>query len=291
MRGMLKYVARAIGLDPRQLYQNLSVASLNAAAREQGLEELIKQLRKVVPDLSAQYTTDFDKDDYNAYWEIKLRGVHAFQIQLAIDAIAKIKKPSIMIADIGDSAGTHASYINGIVKADTISRFVSVNLDPVAVEKINAQGGDAVLCRAEELDHQEIRPDLYLSFETLEHLTDPLRFLHDLSNKGSAKFAAVTVPYRRDSRFGGNLMRQPLSDMPQDLTAERVHIFELNPADWQQLARFAGWRAVDTRVYRQYPIYHPLRATAPLWRKLDFEGFLGLILERDTTLSDRYQDW
>jgi hypothetical protein len=288
---VFKKVARAVGLDPRWLYQNLSVASLNAAARDQGLDKLIANLRRVVPDLSGQYTTDFDSNDYDAYWEIKLRGIHAFQVQLAVDAIARVNKQTVTVADIGDSAGTHAIYINDIVGSDILNRFVSVNLDPIAVEKIKARGGDAILCRAEELDHKEINPDLYLSFETLEHLTDPLRFLHDLSSKGSAQFAAITVPYRKDSRFGGDLMRQPLSTMPQGLTAERTHIFELNPADWQQLARFAGWRAVETRVYRQYPMYHPLRAMAPLWRALDFEGFLGLILERDTALSDRYQDW
>jgi len=125
----------------------------------------------------------------------------------------------------------------------------------------------------------------------LEHLTDPVRFLHDLSSKGSGKFAAITVPYRQISRFGGDLMRQPLSTMPQDLTAERTHVFELNPEDWQQLAKFAGWRTVEARIYRQYPMVHPLRIMAPVWRKLDFEGFLGLILERDFSLSDRYRAW
>ena len=34
-----------------------------------------------------------------------------------------------------------------------------------------------------------------------------------------------------------------------------------------------------------------LTVMAPVWRYLDFEGFLGLVLKRDRKLADRYKDW
>lgn len=291
MIAALKTLARGLGLDSGNIYRSLSLASLRAAAREQNLDDLIVKLRSAVPDLSDQYTDGPDTAQLEAYWEPKMRGLHAFQVRLALDALSHAGTPGATIVDIGDSSGAHSAYIKAVAAPGAVARFVSVNLDPVAVEKVKSRGGEAVLCRAEELDHQSIRPDLYLSFETLEHLTDPVSFLHGLSSKGAGRLAAVTVPYRRDSRFGGALIRRPQQALPAKMTAEQVHIFEFSPADWQLLARFAGWRTVDARVYRQYPLRHPLRAMAPLWRALDFEGFLGLILERDSSLSDRYRDW
>jgi hypothetical protein len=168
---------------------------------------------------------------------------------------------------------------------------VSVNLDPVAVEKVRAKGGDAVLARAEEIDLEGVRPDLFMSFEMVEHLTDPIRFLHRLAERGSADHLLMTVPLSPVSRFGGADLRQPVSAMPARFTAEEVHLFELCPADWLLLARFAGWRPVFERRYLQYPERAPLRLAAPLWRKLDFPGFWGVLLERDLEVARRYADW
>lgn len=287
----LRNLAKAVGLNPRIFYQRLSAASIDAAAREQGLDALRDKLRNILPSVENQYTGAFDPDEYIRYWERKMRTLHAFQIKVTLEAMSNLSGNQLVLADIGDSSGNHALYIKSLTPAEKVERVISVNLDPVAVNKVLAKGGDAVLCRAEELDLQGIKPHLFLSFEMVEHLTDPLRFLHRLAEHGSAEHMLITVPYRSNSRFGGHDMRQPLDQLPQSITPEEVHIFELSPEDWILLAKFAGWRPVFTRTYFQYPLRHPLRMTAPLWRKLDYEGFFAVFLERDTSLAKRYTGW
>lgn len=288
---LARTVLKSAGVDTTRAYQSLSAASIRAALREQKLDSLARELRRVVPDLTGQYTHGFDTAEYERYWEIKMRGLHAFQVRLALDALERIEGTGLILADIGDSSGNHAAYIHALAGSGKVAKTISVNLDPVAVDKIRAKGGEAIHCRAEELDLKGISPDLILSFETIEHLTDPLRFLHSLATKGSAEYLLMTVPYRRLSRFGGEFIRRPEDAMPERLTAEDVHIFELSPGDWTLLARFAGFRCVFSRTYLQYPRFHPLRLTGRLWRKLDFEGFFGMFLVRDPGLADRYVDW
>lgn len=289
--GGVKSLARALGGDPRALYQKLSAASITAAVAEQGLSPIVTRLRQILPDISDQYTAGFDAEEYRRYWEIKMRGLHAFQVQLMLDCIDTVGGNDLILADIGDSSGNHGLYLKAMASAGKIDRVVSVNLDPVAVEKVRSKGGDSVLCRAEELDLQGIRPDLFMTFEMVEHLTDPIRFLHRLADAGNADHLLMTVPYRRDSRFGGVDLRLGLDRMPAKMTAEEVHIYEFCPEDWLLLARFAGWVPVFTRLYRQYPRLSPLRLTKPLWRRLDFEGFWGVLLRRDLSVPRRYVDW
>jgi hypothetical protein len=251
----------------------------------------MNELRTIVPDLQDQYTLALDPIEYERYWEIKLRALHAFQIRCAREAIAHLNKPSLTVADIGDSAGTHGTYLRGLDTSGQIGRFVSVNLDAEAVDKIKRKGGEAVLCRAENLKLNGLQPDLFLSFETVEHLTDPARFLHDLATSEAGEFLLMTVPYRRHSRFGGAHLHMDESLMPDQMTAEEVHIYEFSPADWQRLARFAGFRPVFTRSYWQYPRNAPLRLTSALWRRLDFEGFFAMFLQRDLGVANRYTAW
>ncbi len=284
-------IARRLNIDTRDLYQRLSVTSIRAAIREQGLAALCEKLRELRPDLSTQYTGAVDVTEYGRYWETKLRGLHAFQVQATLDALATIRRDNLVLVDIGDSSGAHMAYVRALAPPGRIGRSLCVNSDPVAIQKIRAGGGDALLCRAEDLEVEGIHADLFLSFQTLEHLTDPARFLHSLATRGSADHLLITVPWRRTSRFGGFHLRIPEAQMSTHMTPEEVHVLELSETDWALLARFAGWRVVFSRIYRQYPRYSPFRVTAPLWRKLDFEGFLGLFLTRDLGVARRYTGW
>lgn len=291
MLPVAKKMLRLLGFDTRALYQNLSTTSLRAAIEAQGLEPVCDKLRKVVPNLRDQYTGSLDEAEYHRYWELKMRGLHAWQTLLALEALKRIGRDGLALADIGDSSGNHGLYLKALAAPGKIARFISVNLDPVAVAKVEAKGGESILCRAEDLDLAGLRPDLFLSFQTLEHLTDPVRFLHGLAIKGGADWMVLTVPYRRASRFGGGHLRLPEAELPEKMTAEDVHIYEFSPEDWALLARFAGWRTEHATLYRQYPPRLPWRLTAPLWRALDFEGFFGMILARDLSLTRRYTDW
>lgn len=288
---MARDTMRALGVDPKAVYQRLSAASIRAAIAEQKLTPLVERMREIAPDLRAHFTAPFDEIEYARYWEWKMRGQQAWQVRCALAALRHLDGDGLVLADIGDSSGHHGTFIKALAPDGKVSRVVSVNLDPVAVEKVLAKGGDAVLSRAEDLDLSSIKPDLFMSFETIEHLTDPVRFLHALATRGSSPYLLMTVPYCRTSRFGGGRLREPMESWPKNLTAEDVHVYELSADDWLLMARFAGWRPIFTDTYLQYPRRSPLRLTRPMWNRLDFEGFFATFLIRDLTVAQRYADW
>jgi len=280
-----------MGLNTRTIYHKLCAASLEAALREQNLIGLRDRLREIIPDISDQYSRTFEPKEYTSYWESNMRGLHAFQVRLMLDAIEYIKGEQKVVVDIGDSSGNHGRYLQELAPSGQVSRVISVNMDPQAVNKVQAHGGEAIQCRAEEMELSGLKVDLFMSFETLEHLTDPIRFLHKLAISNSGGFLLMTVPYRKNSRFGGNYLRVSEAGMPDKMTAEDLHFFELSREDWLLLAKFAGWEPIFNRVYWQYPRRSFLRLMAPMWRTFDFEGFLGVFLISDLTTANRYADW
>jgi hypothetical protein len=281
----------------RPALERLQVASLRQAVREQGLDSILERLRVLVPDITNQYTS-FSIDTEVLEWRV--RALHAFQMTLALKAVDQILSASdtsassaepFTIADIGDSAGTHILYLNALLGADRRFanrgfRSISVNLDPVAVAKIKSKGLPAVLCAAEKLHEHDMSADLFISFETLEHLRDPISFLDAVSRDSRCDWFALTVPYVRRSRVGMHYIR---SRHRKPATAESTHVFELAPADWRLIFLHSGWNVVDESVFVQYPrrsLFHVLR---PFWRRFDFEGFYGVLLRRDRTWADLYK--
>lgn len=263
--------------------ERLQTASLKAAIREQGLWALLEQLKGIVPDLRHQYTSSEIQSEYLCW---KVRGMHAFQIALANEAIQAVNEPgrSLTLVDIGDSAGTHIQYLQALHKEKDL-RCVSVNLDEAAVRRIRAKGLEAVCARAEDLTATGLAADMYLSFEMLEHLWNPIQVLRNLSERTACRALVISVPYLEQSRMGLHHIRGGRRQLHHP---ENTHIFELSPADWRLLFAHAGWAVERERLYLQYPRYHPLRFMRGIWRTLDFEGFWGAILRRDKTWSDLY---
>jgi hypothetical protein len=287
---MIKRLLKANKGWLQRLLAQMQCASIRSAAREQNLDQLSKQLVEIVPDLTSQYTT-FKID--NEYFKVKVRTLHAFQIDLVIKAINYIlPKESLYVVDIGDSSGTHLMYLNTILKNDIRIdsrnlKCLSVNLDPIAVEKINSKGIEAALCRAEDLyENYKIKADLIISFEMLEHLYDPVKFLNSLSEKSVSEYFVLTVPYLSQSRVGLHHIRHGQNSV---VYPENTHIFELSPNDWKLIFQHAGWKVVDEAIYRQYPFWSAWMLLKPIWKKLDFEGFYGVILKRDRTWAELYQ--
>jgi len=264
--------------------------SLEAAQREQGLADLVRRLREIVPDIAGQESSE--EKVFNPYWEVKRRGLQAFQCRemlAAVDALGRAPGAGLTVVDIGDSAGTHLLYLKTLLGPARPVETVSVNLDPRAIAKIQARGMKAVLCRAEDLRLD--RPvDLFVSFEMLEHLHNPALFLRRLACRDDQSRLLLTVPYRRRSQVGLHHVRR--NDL-NTVHAEEEHVFELSPGDWTLLFRHAGWRVARSATYRQYP--RRWNPAAPLWawwwNRSDFEGFWAVLLERDRSLSDRYVDW
>jgi hypothetical protein len=273
------------------IYKLLAM-SLRASNAERGEGKLRKLLVQSVPDLSKQYTT-YEID--SPYATENLRCVHAFQVGLILKTLKLLNQDSasrdITVVDIGDSSGTHLKYLKSVVATNKLNwqlKLLSVNLDPVAVSKIREQGLDAIECRAERLAEKGISADIFLSFAMLEHLFDPISFLHDIASKTDCSYFAITVPYVRSSRVGMQYLRK--GDL-RDSSAEDVHIFELSVEDWKLIFRFSGWEVVFEDIYLQSPRFGLLRATKPIWSQLDYEGFYGVILRRNPEAAEKYKSW
>ncbi len=246
----------------KKIVKIIKSSSIKLAVKSQGLNSLYSALKKIIPDLSDQYTSG-KLDDF---YRLKVRAQQAFQIYYTLKNIGSHKN----IVDIGDSSGNHLKYIR-YFHPDI--NAVSVNLDPRAVERINKSGGKAVLCDAHKINESGVRAGLALSFETLEHLENPLEFLRNLK-KGGFEKVIITVPYRKYSQIGLHQYR----NNTEGFGIEDVHIFELCPRDWILLFRYAGWKADNYEIYYQYPWYLPFMKY--YWEKYDFEGFAGFTLIR-----------
>ncbi|KJR99412.1 MAG: hypothetical protein VR68_09265 [Peptococcaceae bacterium BRH_c4a] len=265
----------------KMFYEWLMIRSLNSAIRFQKLHCLYKTLENIVPDIKHQYTNY----ELRSYRLVQTRALHAFQISLVSRALEQLYRetgsPKVVV-DIGDSSGTHLQYLQKLF--DNII-VISINMDIVAVEKIRSKGIEAICARAEDLDYEQINADVFLSFEMLEHLTDPISFLKKLSDQSSCRYFIVTVPYLKNSRVGLHHIR---NSNKTKVNAENTHIFELSPSDWRLIFKHSGWTVVSENIYLQYPKFSPIKY---LWRNFDFDGFYGAILKRDSNWSDCYVCW
>ena len=254
-------------------------------------------IRKMINDLGVdlrdQYTMQAEMTDYTMR---KMETQQAFQISFTLRAVDYLSDKGIVsddmrlsLVDIGDSAGNHLKYLrHKLENKYTDIETVSVNLDPVAVEKIRRRGGTAVLCRAEDYK-PDVPVSLYLTYEMVEHLHNPALFFHNMAMANNGQYMVMSVPYVKNSRVSCLY----IDDGKQDkVYAEGVHIFELSPTDWKRLVMHSGWRVIDSEIYCQYPVnslFTPFYRW--LWKRSDFEGFLALFLERDISQANRYQDW
>lgn len=269
-----------------------------AAAKSHGLLEMMARLEAIVPDLTNQYShVTLDQE----HLRVLCRANHAFQMRLLLRAVDSIPNASATVVDIGDSSGTHMQYLRRL-RPDREIETISVNLDPKAIAKIQAKGMRAVLSSAEDLDLGDKRIDLFVTFETAEHLLSPALFLYRLARSARADRLLVTVPYLPRSRvalYSLRGLRRSIEDntvnldrMPSSpVHAENEHFFELSPTDWKSLMLFCGWRPASDEVFQIAP-RHGLYSLARLyWRRVSFTGFLGIYAERDLRVAERYLDW
>jgi len=277
-------------LEPKEFYQRIASWSIASALPQNSFSGLVHTLKQIVPDISKQYSRE--NPEYNAYWELKTRAMHAFQCALMLEAVNDFYSNKLIVVDIGDSAGTHMLYLKELAKDRFPVETVSINLDHRAVDKIRSRGLSALVKRAEDIEPEDVggEVDLFTSFEMIEHLHNPAIFLRRLARKTSCKRMLVTVPYVKQSRVGLHHIRNQMKDV---IFAEDEHIFELNPEDWTLLFLHSGWRVISSRIYYQYPRRWPIVSTIlkTFWKTIDFEGFWGALLIKDTTYSDFYKDW
>ena len=123
----------------------------------------------------------------------------------------------------------------------------------------------------------------------LEHLENPIGFLKNMANKSQCEKFVVTVPLiLKKSRVGMHQIRNWGNN--QAFNPETTHIFELCPEDWELIFKFSGWRVVKSVRYTQYPKNSLWSLFKYIWRRIDFDGFYGVILEKDKTYSSKYMN-
>jgi len=282
-----KLKSRGINVVPIVLW--LREFSLKKAVEENKWENSLEELRKIVPDEEI-VNQEFSEITSTPAAKLKRRGLHSFQCSLMLKALKDLPRGRLTVVDIGDSAWTHMRYLKSLAKDKFDVDTISVNLDERAIEKIRARGLKAIHSRAEELALGDTEISLFTSFQMVEHLHDPSIFFRRLAKRSKGKRMLITVPYLKRSRVGLHNIRNGFS---RPIRAEEEHIFELSPEDWTLLFLHSGWRVARSEIYYQYPrkwvIFNPLWKA--FWRVTDYEGFWGVILEKDTTYSDCYQDW
>ena len=270
------------------VYSTFKLPSLKKALKEQKLEKTFLQLEKIIQNYSQHYNHAKIEGEY---WNYKVRALHSFQVNFGMNSIQRVKKNlnknHLTLVDIGDSSGTHTLYLKTLIKEFNI-KALSVNLDQNAIKKIKDKGLEAIHSKAEDLDKYNINPDLFMSFQTVEHLNSPINFLKSISQNTNCNYFLITVPYISSSRIGLEHIR---GNLKTKVHAENIHIFELSPQDWKLLFKHSGWEIIDETVYFQYPKKHFLRILKKSWAKYDFEGFYGVLLKKNHYWTDKYLDW
>ena len=137
-----KYMLNILKIRPEKVYElyykRLSKWSIRMCIAENGYEELLEKLKKIVPDISNQ--EESEKESFNDYWELKRRALQAFQCSLMLKALEYFSGNNLMVVDIGDSAGTHMLYLKALTKERYCIDTISVNLDPRGIEKSERRG-------------------------------------------------------------------------------------------------------------------------------------------------------
>jgi len=137
LKAFIKKITTILGIDIGMFLQMVCKLSIKAANIGNENKDMLNRLRLIVPDISRQH---FHVDGFNEYWELKGRGLHAFQCLMMLKVIKTINKKQLTVVDIGDSAGTHMKYLKELTGDEYKINTVSVNLDSRAIEKIKAQG-------------------------------------------------------------------------------------------------------------------------------------------------------
>ena len=288
-RILVKKLLKCLGIDQKVLNEKVGEWSIKMASNRNYFCTLIQELRSIVPDISDQESSV--RETFNDFWEFKRRALQSFQCNLMLKTLKYFSPGRIAVADIGDSAGTHMLYLRRLAGDEYDIDSLSVNVDPRAIKKIESGGLKAAHCRAEDLGVRGDKFDMIVSFQMVEHLHNPTIFFRRLAKMSVCKKLVITVPYVKTSRMGLLYIRQDNSS--ETVYAEDVHVFELNPEDWSLLLLHSGWRVIYKKIYYQYPRNWPIisRILRLYWRMVDYEGFWGVILEKDTSFSECYQDW
>ena len=205
IKAAAKGMVKALGCEPRWIYEKIEIASLRKALKERCQTGLAAKLATIVPDRARQYSRT---QEWSDFLEIEVRGMYAFQTRLMLKALRSPPPHEVTVVDIGDSAGTHMRHLKEVSQGHLRVDTISVSLDPRAVEKIKAQGLKAIPRRAEALDVPGVDIDLFTSCEMVKRLHNPPLLFYRLAIRSSCHEILITVPYLKTGRVELHFVRR-----------------------------------------------------------------------------------
>jgi SAM-dependent methyltransferase len=150
------------------------------------------------------------------------------------------------------------------------SQVIGVDKDASAVDYAREEYPDCIFVKsdAQDLPLENSSADIIISFETIEHLSDPARFLKECKRilKRSGFFICSTPNRRVNSWWGSN----------------PYHIREFLP---EELLQLAGSFFVDLEVYGQrrvlYPAFVGRRVVSGLLERIHLKAPLARVMARN----------
>lgn len=279
VKQIIKPVARpmlnAIGV-PAQKDRNFEDLFVSMAADAANESDRIKEIMDTLTDEEIMYQKGEGKEYFWHDGDQEPRDAMIFtskyfiakRVDLLMNAIPDIAKKSII--DIGATS-------------DVIFRFIKkkglgVNISKQAVEYMQKQGIEASVGNAEDLsEYADNSFDHLLSFQTVEHLENPIKSLREFKRITKEKLF-ITVPHTHISE---------ICPFEPDYKAQhRWHVFELKPSDFEAMLSRVGLKILNKQVITPAPFMNsgnPLHKIFKLIWKHDpyFMGYVFYELEAE----------
>ena len=227
-----------------------SSAILAAKSEDEDLDKIWETSLKIAPSLDRHFVNTSLENEALLRIRYLLCG-EVYFLKNIIEKLFRLEKKCTYL-DIGDSDGYVYLVLNEVMKGYNV-KYLGINLQKKAVQKIREKGLEAECTDAMEVRKRGKAYDLVSLFETLEHLVNPIEFLegvHDVVGKR----LIISVPLVQRSRVGLQYLSRnwPQNKVP---TIENTHIFELSLKDWTKILTHTGWEIENQWKLKQFPSF------------------------------------
>lgn len=151
--------------------------------------------------------------------------------------IAEIARSSFL--DIGTTSGLFLRYLG--------KHEMGMNISPRAVAHTLKHGVDSITGNAEALPFPDKQFDYILSFQTLEHMENPIKVLQEMA-RVCRKRAYITVPHTERTRICSAVNIDKAT--PEPLQQHRWHMFEFSRDDLWRIMTRTNFRITYEEVIR-----------------------------------------
>ncbi len=214
--------------------------------------------------------------------ETRRKSIFRPRAQLVADFVQRYGVKGGTLLEIGAGFGTFGQEMMAL---GTFDRIIALELTPTLAGKCRDRGLEVMECSVEEVSLAGIQADVVVSFETLEHLFDPLAVLRSccrVLNPGG--ILMLTCP----NMLGLDTMT--LGERSSSVGGEHLNL--LNPRSLEVLLARAGFEVLEVKT--------PGKLDVELLRKkvltgdfdLDGQPFLAeILLERFDELAGPFQEF